>query len=157
MKPNLKKVSYDNRLQATLVLIWGILICGMILHSILTQSLPKSDSIVIGTFVCGVALLIGGVWLLLGRKKGTTVININGWQYNSFLKGNKYVFILLSGCRTTLFIACILIGLYSLDLLHLNETFTWEKIAFLAILFIFLIILSGYVAYRKYKSMKFIE
>jgi hypothetical protein len=140
------------------VLIGGILFCGMILYGILILSLPESDSSVIGFFVIGAALLLIGVWQLLGRKKATTVININGWQYNFFLKSNKYVFILLSGCRTTLLSMCVLIGLYFLDLLHLDATpFTWREIAFLAIFFIFLTILSGYVVYRKYKSMKFTE
>jgi hypothetical protein len=153
MKLNLKKVSYDNRLEAILTLIGGIFFYGIILYGILIQSRPKSNSIAIGFFALGTALLIIGVWQLR-RKKATTVININGWLYNSFLKGNKYVFILLSGCRISLAGTCALIVLY---FRHLSATFTWGEIAFLAILFIFLIILSGYVAYRKYKSMRFIE
>ncbi len=153
MKPYLKKVSYNKRPEALLLIVGGAIFCGLVLYGILTQSVSQTNGFIVTSFIFFASILIMGIWLFL-KKNATGAINLNGWKYKLFTKGGKYKFILATGMVKSLFCAAIVFVLYLINALSLsNFGLTFKEILLLIFLFILAVFVLGLLEYKKYISM----
>ena len=150
LKPKLRTISYNNWSEALLLIVGGTIFCSLILYSIFTGAVSKSDHIILCGFIISVVFLLIGIWMFLKRKT-TTAINENGWKYRVFQKVSKFQFVLITGLVKSVFLLFISL-LYLVQKLPLG-VLSIKEIMFIVIFYIVVTLWMGYIELSKYKSV----
>jgi hypothetical protein len=116
---------------------------------------PANTMIIVGFVFFGSGLLTG-IWLFL-KKKTSDVINVNGWQYKLFRKGNRFRFILISGLYKLHIVAITLLVIWFTVIQPDGDTSFNEILWYIAGSLIILIVLTPFLGYFEYKKFSSID
>jgi hypothetical protein len=152
MKFDLKKTQYDSRVESLFLIVVGSIGCAIILYTILTKTIEKSNLFVIAGFSLFAVFLLLGIWALI-NKKISEYVNINGWKYKLFRKVKKYQFILITGAIDATEFSIIIFLLYYFQKLSMHNAFQWKDLLVHVFCFLSITLLTGYRDYKKYSSI----
>lgn len=146
---NWKKL-YFSKFEIWCIIIISGIFCGVFIYGILSNILDKSTWTTVGGFVFFASCLLIGIWMLVSKQKSFRYIYRKGWKYNLYKRGNKCIFILITGIIKSTEITCILTILHYLNLFLPNIKLNNVNVILSIIVTFFIVtLISGYVEYKK--------